>query len=217
MAGGDQEAADQEAAAPTLAQRRAGLAALVLERGHERRAEPFRLSSGGWSQDYLDLRRALAEGAALRSAAETVIALAQELAVAFDVVGGMTMGADPLAHGIAVVSGARWFSVRKEPKVHGTGRRVEGGPLGPGDAALLVEDTVTTGSALLGALDVVEATGAQVVLAVALVDRGGQVAPHLAARGVRYRPVLTSGDLGLEPVAAGPAGPPGPAGAGSGP
>ncbi|MHB8671230.1 MAG: orotate phosphoribosyltransferase [Acidimicrobiales bacterium] len=188
-------------APPTgLADLRPALVALLRDRAWERREDAFRLSSGGWSHDYVDCRRALAEGASLRLACRAVIALAQERDAAFDAAGGLTMGADPLAHGIAMEADKVWFSVRKEPKVHGTGRRVEGAVLGGGTAVLLVEDTVTTGRSMLEALDVVRGAGAPVVLAVALLDRGRQAAPALAERGVPFAALATYQDLGIDPV-----------------
>lgn len=173
---------------------------VLRERGWVRRAEAFQLSSGDWSHDYVDGKRALAGGRELRVAAEAVIAQAAELAATFDVVGGLTMGADPLAHAIAVLSGSRWFSVRKQAKDHGKGRLIEGAELGPGSAALVLEDVVTTGRSLLQALDAVEATGATIALAVTLLDRGDVAAPALAARGVPYRALTTYRDLGIDPV-----------------
>ncbi|HEX2272399.1 MAG TPA: orotate phosphoribosyltransferase [Acidimicrobiales bacterium] len=186
-----------------LARLRAEVVAVLRERGWVRRAEPFQLSSGDWSHDYVDGKRALAGGAELRLAAEAVVAQAAAADAGFDAVGGLTMGADPLAHAVAVVSGARWFSVRKESKQHGRGRLVEGAELGPGTSVLLVEDVVTTGRSMLQALDAVEPTGATVVLAVALLDRGETAGPAVRARGVPYAPLATYRDLGIEPVGTG--------------
>ncbi|HWC10252.1 MAG TPA: hypothetical protein VG455_03425, partial [Acidimicrobiales bacterium] len=76
---------------------------VVRRLGYVRRDQAFQLSSGGWSHDYVDGKRALAGGAELRLAAEAVVATAAERGVAFDAVGGLTMGADPLAHAVAVV------------------------------------------------------------------------------------------------------------------
>jgi orotate phosphoribosyltransferase len=177
---------------------------VVLERGYERREEAFRLSSGGTSHDYVDLRRAVARGDALEIAAKAVLEQAEGLGIEFDVIGGMTMGADPVSHATALLSGREWFSVRKESKGHGTARRVEGANLGPDRRALLFEDTVSTGRSLLEALDVVVETGADVVLALTLLDRGTTAAPAFAARGVTYSAILTYEDLGIEPIPGAP-------------
>ena len=79
------------------------LAALVRQYGYERRAEPFQLTSGGWSHDYVDGKHAVARGEALRVVCQAVIDSTGE---SFDAVGGPTMGADALAHGVAMLSGA---------------------------------------------------------------------------------------------------------------
>lgn len=188
----------------SAADRAAGLRRQVLEvirsQGYVRREEAFQLSSGDWSHDYVDGKRALAAGAELRLAAEAVVAQAEERGIAFDAVGGLTMGADPLGHAVAVVSGARWFSVRKEAKAHGRQKLIEGAELGPSTPVVVVEDVVTTGRSMLQALDAVEATGARVVLAVTLLDRGDAAGLALAGRGVVYAPLATYRDLGIAPI-----------------
>ena len=175
---------------------------LILAEGYERRDAPFQLASGEWSRDYIDCRRALSGGASLRLVAEAIIAIAHERGATFDLVGGLTMGADPLAHAIAILAEKRWFSVRKEAKGHGKQNLIEGAPVGPSSRVLLVEDVVTTGGSILRALDAVQAARANVVLAVCVVDRGERAGAELAARGVAYEPVLTYGDLEIEPVGA---------------
>ena len=199
--------AETEDAAGAALRRR--LVALVLERGHTRAAEPFRLSSGGLSRDYVDLRRAVARGADLRLAAEAVLAHLARLRVDFEAIGGMTMGADPVAHAAALLSGRSWFSVRKAEKAHGSRRRIEGVAVGPGVATVVFEDTVSTGGSLLDALDVVQAAGAEVVACVTILDRGEQARGRFAERSVRYEALLTYADLGIEPLGAAP-GAPGP-------
>ncbi len=179
---------------------RARLREVVLARGYTRSEVPFRLSSGGTSHDYVDLRRALARGDDLRLAARLVIELATSRAIGFDAAGGMTMGADPLAHAVAVLSGCEWFSVRKSAKEHGGGRRIEGAVLGAGRKVLLLEDTVSTGRSSLEALDAIEETGARVVLACTVLDRADVAVSHFAARNVAYAALLGYADLGIEPL-----------------
>jgi orotate phosphoribosyltransferase len=179
-----------------LSTRRA-LADLVRTTGYERREEPFQLSSGGWSRDYVDGKFAIASGDALRQVSE---AAAEAIGEPFDAVGGPTMGADALAHGIAMVTGASWFSVRKEPKGHGRRAWVEGARLEHGDRVLIVEDVVSTGASLLKAVDRVVELGAQVVAATALLDRSPQVAQRFADAGIQWAPLLTWEDLGIEPL-----------------
>lgn len=178
-------------------ERRRQLAGLVRARGYERRQEPFRLSSGGWSQDYVDGKYAVDQGSTLRAACQAMIDLVGE---DFDAVGGPTMGADALAHGVSLLSGCRWFSVRKEPKGHGRQAWVEGTRLEPGDRVLIVEDVTSTGASLLRAVDRVEELGVVTIAASALLDRSPEVAARFAARGLRWEPLITWLDLGIDPL-----------------
>ncbi|MHB8245883.1 MAG: orotate phosphoribosyltransferase [Acidimicrobiales bacterium] len=195
--------APESAGAPIdLGDLRGQLRKIVLSRGYERREEAFRLSSGGTSHDYVDLRRAVARGEDLDVAARCVVAALAEAGVEYDVIGGMTMGADPVAHGVALVAGRAWFSVRKAPKDHGTARRTEGADLTTATRAVVFEDTVSTGASLLGALEVVMATPADVVGVCTLLDRGESLAERLEGLGlgVPFVRVLTYEDLGIEPL-----------------
>jgi len=117
-------------------------------------------------------------------------------------IGGLTMGADPVAFGVAAIAATRGrplrsFSVRKEVKDHGGGGRIAGA-LEPGDRVAITEDVVSRGTSLLEAAAVVRAAGATPVLVVPVVDRGGTCAARCAAEGVRYRPLVTARDLGFE-------------------
>jgi orotate phosphoribosyltransferase len=176
---------------------RSTLAALVKSRGYERREEPFKLSSGGWSQDYVDCRHVVATSDALRTVCQAVIDVVD---VAWDVVGGPTMGADPVAHGVSLLSGEPWFSVRKEAKGHGRGSWLEGYRLGSGDRVLAVEDTVSTGGSLLRAIERINETGATVVAATTILDRSPTVAARFSEAGIPWLPLLDWTDLGIEPL-----------------
>jgi orotate phosphoribosyltransferase len=176
---------------------RSSLAELVRRTGYERREEPFQLTSGGWSHDYVDGKHAIARGADLRQASQAVIDLVGD---DFDVVGGPTMGADALAHGVAMLSGRGWFSVRKEAKGHGRGAWVEGTRLCPGDRAIVVEDVVSTGGSLLRAVERIRDLGVEVAAATALLDRSPAVGPRFAEAGIRWAPLLTWADLEIEPL-----------------
>ena len=99
-----------------------------------------------------------------------------------DAVGGLTMGADPIACAVSYASASsptpvRAFTVRKEPKTHGTGKLIEGA-FQPGDRVVVIEDTITTGASAKRAIDAVRAAGGTVVGVLALVDReeGGRLA-----------------------------------------
>jgi orotate phosphoribosyltransferase len=176
---------------------RARLAELVRTTGYERRQEPFQLSSGGMSHDYIDAKFAIARGPALRQASEAVVEVVGE---DFDAAGGPTMGADALAAGVALVAGCSWFSVRKEPKGHGRGSWLEGARLTPGARVVMVEDVVSTGASLLRAAGKVTDLGAEVIAATALLDRSPVVADTFAAAGIRWIPLLRWEDLGIEPL-----------------
>jgi orotate phosphoribosyltransferase len=105
-----------------------------------------------------------------------------------DAIGGLTMGADPIACAVSYASASsqsplRAFTVRREPKTHGTGKLIEG-PFHHGDRVVVVEDTITTGGSAKKAIDAVRSAGGTVVGVLALVDReeGGRDA--LEAEGV---------------------------------
>jgi len=113
-----------------------------------------------------------------------------------DAVGGLTMGADPIAYAICHASAGsdhpvRAFTVRKEAKAHGTGKLVEG-PLASGDRAVVVEDTITTGGSAARAIDAVRQAGAVVVGVLALVDREEGGREHLESLGVTVVSLATA-------------------------
>ena len=91
----------------------------------------------------------------------------------------------------------RSFSVRKEAKDHGVTGRIAGA-LQPGDKVVITEDTVTRGTSIFEAVDVVREFGAEVVLITVIVDRGGTCADMARAAGIPYAPLLTAPDLGFE-------------------
>jgi orotate phosphoribosyltransferase len=169
-------------------------------RSHALRTDgPFVLRSGETADWYLDARMTTFDGAGAAATAEAVLSVLDPDVVA---VGGMTMGADPIAVATAVVSTQRGrplraFSIRKEAKGHGTGGRMVG-PAHPGDAVAVLEDTTTTGGALLEAIEVARAEGLEVVQAVSLVDRSaGRVAELMAATGIPYTALALPADLGV--------------------
>jgi orotate phosphoribosyltransferase len=149
----------------------------------------FVLRSGRRSDFYFDGKQVTLQGRGLYLVSRLILQRVCELD-GVTAVGGMTLGADPIASGVAALSGMEQarpldaFIVRKEVKDHGTGRPIEGPALRPGQRVVLVEDTITTGGALLQAYDRVAETGAEVVEAIVIVDReeGGREA--LAERGL---------------------------------
>lgn len=182
---------------------RAAALDLIRAKGLRRFDEPVQLASGEYSHEFIDAKRALAHGVDLRTVCEAMVEVVRDAGVSFDAVGGLTMGADQFAHGIAIVTATRWFVIRKEPKGRGTNQWVEGAELGPGVRVLLVEDAVSTGGSIQRAYERVVAEGAEVVFAITTVDRGDVARAFFAERGVPYEPLLTYADLGLAPVGSG--------------
>lgn len=174
---------------------------IVREHGLIRLAEPVVLASGQTSHDFVDGKAALSRGADLEVACRALLEAVD--GIAFDAVGGLTMGADHLAHGVAMLSDTEWFVVRKQPKGRGTDKLVEGAKVGAGTRVLLVDDAVTSGGSIQKAHDAIVATGAAVVAAVTLVDRGEVAAPYFKEKKIPYAALVTYRDLGIEPVGGG--------------
>jgi orotate phosphoribosyltransferase len=155
------------------------------------------LSSGRTAQYYVDAKRALLRPPAYRAAGALIAAEAAERGAA--AVGGMTMGADPLACaaiGAESGEGLVAFFVRKDRKEHGLQRWIEGPELAAGTRCLVVEDVVTTGGSTVRAIERIKEEGLEVAGVTAAVDRlaGGAEAIESAAGGP-YRPLLTIDDL----------------------
>lgn len=156
------------------------------------------LSSGKEADYYIDLRRVTLDGEAAPLVGSVLLDLTAGLD--FDAVGGLTLGADPVATAMLHAARARGrrldaFVVRKSEKQHGLQRRIEG-PDVAGRRVLAVEDTSTTGGSVLTAVDALREAGAEVVAVVVIVDRGARVA--VEAQGVRYLAAFERGDLGLD-------------------
>jgi orotate phosphoribosyltransferase len=172
---------------------------LLLERSVKR--GEFVLASGRRSSYYIDCRRTTmsAEGMVLigRMGWEAI-----ERAGWRPVgVGGLTMGADPVAYAIAAASlgsahPVNAFSVRKQTKTHGTGRLIEGN-FQSGDAVVVVEDVITSGESAARALSAVEEAGGRVLGVLAVVDREEGGRDSLEARGHQVVTLTTASELGL--------------------
>jgi len=159
---------------------------------------PFVLRSGRVSDWYLDARQTTFSG----EGARRVGAAVWECLAPADAVGGMTMGADPIAvatamHAADQGQSLKAFSIRKAAKDHGTGGRLAG-PVQAGDRVVMLEDTVTTGGTLLDAIEVARGEDLRIVQVVVLVDRsGGEANRRISALGIPYTVVLYPEDLGL--------------------
>ncbi|MDU7360357.1 MAG: orotate phosphoribosyltransferase [Propionibacteriaceae bacterium] len=157
------------------------------------------LASGKEADYYVDMRRVTLDG----EAAPLVGAVMRELTadLDFDAVGGLTLGADPVATAMlhsAAAAGQRLdaFVVRKEAKQHGLQRRIEGTDV-RGRKVLVVEDTSTTGGSALTAVDAVREAGGEVVAVAVVVDRSTGAAERVEAQGLEYRFAVGLDDLGL--------------------
>jgi orotate phosphoribosyltransferase len=153
------------------------------------------LTSGQTAQYYVDAKRAILLPAGFTAMGELVA----ERAVAWGAtaVGGLTMGADPVAcSALAAGADVKAFFVRKDAKAHGLQRRVEGPLLEPGDRCLVVEDVVTTGGSTLQAIEALREQGLQIAGVVSVLDRlaggGERIA---AAAGAPYEPLATIDDV----------------------
>ena len=157
------------------------------------------LSSGREADYYVDLRRTTLSAAAGPLVGRVLLELTQDLD--YDAVGGLTMGADPIAVAMLHQAAAQGraldaFVVRKEAKAHGMQKQIEGPDI-RGRRVLVVEDTSTTGGSPLAALAAVRAAGAIAVGVATLADRATGAAEKIEAAGVPYRAAFSLEDLGL--------------------
>jgi len=168
-------------------------------REHSVRTGEFTLKSGKRSEWFIDAKQT-----ACRPDGMLLVAAAALEVIPDDVtaIGGLTMGADAVAFGIAAIAATRGrslrsFSVRKEAKDHGGGGRIAGA-LEPGDRVVITEDAVTRGVSMLEAAEVVrDEAGAEPVLLLPVVDRGGTVEAMAAREGLPVRALVTAPDLGF--------------------
>ena len=155
------------------------------------------LSSGKEADYYVDLRRVTLDAIAAPLVGEVMLDLTKELD--FDAVGGLTLGADPVATAMMHVAASKGrnldsFVVRKAEKAHGLQRRIEG-PDVKGRRVLAVEDTSTTGGSVMTAVEALKEAGAIVVGVAVIVERGA--APLIAENGLKYLAAYQLADLGL--------------------
>jgi orotate phosphoribosyltransferase len=155
------------------------------------------LSSGREADWYVDLRRITLDADAAPLVGRVMLQTTADLA--YDAVGGLTLGADPVATAMlhaAAATGRRLdaFVVRKEGKAHGLQRRIEG-PDVAGRRVLAVEDTSTTGGSVLTAVEALREAGAEVVGVAVIVERGA--ADAVASAGLPYLHAYTQADLGV--------------------
>jgi len=167
---------------------------LAVQRGE------FTLTSGKKASFYIDLRQVSLDHRVAPLIGDLMLEVVSEFPEV-ELVGGLTMGADPIASAImhrAVVAGRELdaFVVRKEPKGHGMGKQVEGPDIS-GKRVIVVEDTSTTGGSPLKAIEAVEKAGGIVVAVAVVVDRDTGAKQVIEEAGYPYRAALGLADLGL--------------------
>ena len=156
------------------------------------------LSSGKEADFYVDLRRVTLDAVAAPLVGEVMLDLTKDLE--YEAVGGLTLGADPVATAMLHVAAKRGkkldaFVVRKAEKAHGLQRRIEG-PDVKGRRVLAVEDTSTTGGSVLTAVEALREAGAIVVGVAVIVERGAK--QRVETEGLEYRSAYLLSDLGLQ-------------------
>ena len=160
----------------------------------------FTLTSGKKATYYIDLRKVSLDGRVAPLIGEVMADLIADIP-AVDAVGGLTMGADPIAAAVlhrGAAIGRRYdaFVVRKEPKDHGRGKQVEGPDL-EGRRVVVLEDTSTTGGSPLKAIEALEAVGAEIAAVAVVVDRDTGAKEVIEAAGYPYYAAISLSDLGL--------------------
>ncbi|HVS59613.1 MAG TPA: orotate phosphoribosyltransferase [Gemmatimonadaceae bacterium] len=173
------------------------LVTLLAERSARRGR--FTLASGKQSDFYIDARLTTMSPEGLSIIGSLALSTLRESGWKVDAVGGLTLGADPISYAISYASAAsdhplRAFTVRKEPKAHGTGKLLEG-PIREGDRVAVIEDVITTGGSALRAIEAVRSAKASVAGVLALVDReeGGRQAIEKA--GVSVISLVTANQI----------------------
>ena len=162
------------------------------------------LASGKEADYYVDLRRVTLHHRAAPLIGHVLLDVLEEAGLGpgeIDAVGGLTLGADPVAGALLHAAASRGqdldaFVVRKEGKAHGMQRRIEG-PDVAGRRVVAVEDTSTTGGSVMTAVDALREAGAEVVAVAVIVDRGTGARERIEAEGLAYHYVYGLADLGL--------------------
>jgi orotate phosphoribosyltransferase len=174
-----------------------GLITLLAERSAKRGR--FKLASGKESDFYVDARLTTMSPEGLALIGPLALSTLRRTGWVVDAIGGLTLGADPISYAISYASASsdhplRAFTVRKEPKAHGTGRLIEG-PVGEGDRVAIIEDVITTGGSALRAIESVRNAKVSVAGVLALVDReeGGRQA--IEETGVSVVSLVTASQI----------------------
>lgn len=177
---------------------------LIKGRSYKYSEKPFRLSSGAYSNYYFNLKQTTYCPEGLYLVGKLLFQKLKELDLKVDAIGGLTMGADPIAFAVARYSydmrePIEAFVIRKEPKGHGTMSQIEGN-VKEGDRVVIIDDVVTTGASTIKAMNVAKENGLIIVGIIALLDRcehkGRQ---NIEALGYPFWSILTIEDFGIKP------------------
>ena len=176
---------------------RQGLLEVIRE--HSFQLGDFVLSSGKKSSYYLDCRTTTLHPRGALLTARLMLRVIRDNGIEAQAIGGLTLGADPIAAAVAVVSEIEGsplpaFIVRKETKKHGARRQIEGWTGPPGSRVIVVDDVCTSGGSILEACDKVEAAGYQVAATLCVVDREEGGTEAVRSRYPFY-PIITANDL----------------------
>lgn len=184
----------------TTSDRRVQLVDLIKERSLK--LGSFTLSSGRKSSYYVDARLTTMSARGLELIGQLGLTAIRDAGWKAGLIGGLTLGADPVAYAVALASIERpptidAFTVRKKPKSHGTAQRIEGCFV-DNAAVIVAEDVITTGGSALNAIGVVEAAGAAVAGVLAVVDRDEGGRDMIEDKGYPVQVLVTPSDLGLD-------------------
>ncbi|MCX7794134.1 MAG: orotate phosphoribosyltransferase [Thermodesulfovibrionales bacterium] len=177
---------------------------LIKIRSYKYSEKPFRLSSGIYSNYYFNLKQTTYSPAGLYLVGKLIFEKIKELGLKVDAIGGLTMGADPIAFAVARYSydmnePIEAFVIRKEPKGHGTMSQIEGN-VKEGNRVIIIDDVVTTGASTIKAINVAKAAGLIIVGVIALLDRCEQNGrQNIEALGYPFWSILTVRDFGINP------------------
>ncbi len=158
------------------------------------------LSSGNTSNYYIDAKKTTYDAEGVYLAGKLIFDLIQKKNEGITAVGGLTMGADPIVVStiIAAMNAGyqlKGFSVRKERKLHGQKKLIEGGNLDKGEKVVIIDDVITTGNSTIMAIDAVEDYGGEIVLVVALVDRCEGGAKKIREKGLEFTSLFEIRDV----------------------
>lgn len=171
--------------------------------GGRYRDTPVPLKDGRQTHVYLDPKHVFSSGKHMNNMAKAMLEHAQALGIDYNAVGGPTMGADVISHGMVAHSenpDLGWYTVRDNAKAHGLGKWIEGTELGPNHNVILTDDVADSGKSLVEAYHKIRESGANVAAVMPVVERSDKTESQFQALGVPYHPLVHYNDLGIPPL-----------------